>query len=138
MDQLAARDEQLLVRTEQLGSRTGPGPTYLNGHSASYYLDVVNATTTGPFPDAVILTLFQEGELAGDLTHDGTATLNLFNPQTDAVYSPNQTITVNGFYVPNSPPASVDMKLTTGARVGVQWNGVCWRVIVSDKCMVPA
>jgi hypothetical protein len=131
MDQLAERDEQLNAVAERMTGR--PGPTYLNNQPASYYLDIANSTTTGPFPDAVILTMFQEGTLAGDLTYDSTATLNLFDPNTDAVYSPNRTITVDGFYVQQTPA----LKIATGTRVGAQWNGVCWRVIVSAKCMVP-
>ena len=93
----------------------------------------VTNLTGGPFPTAVILTLFREGTLAGDLTFDTTATLNLFDPNTDAVYSPNQTITVDGFYVQQTPA----LKIPSGTRVGAHWNGICWRVIVSAKCMVP-
>lgn len=129
LDQLAARDEQLNTIVEQLGGR--PGPPYLNNQPASYYLNIANSTG-GPFSTAVILTMFCEGALAGDLARDSTATLNLYDPTTDAVYSPNRTITVDGFYVPSGK------KIPSGARIGAQWNGVCWRAMVTDTCVVPA
>ena len=129
MDQLEIRDDELLSLINALKDR--PGPKWLNNHPASYYLDIANSTG-GPFPDAVILTMFQEGALDGDLTRDGTQTLNLYDPETDAVYSPNQTITVDGFYVPTGK------KVPSGARIAAQWNGKCWRAMVSDTCVVTA
>lgn len=109
--------------------RGQPGPDYLHGNLWSYYLDVGNHTG-GPWTIAVINTMFREGVLAADLTRDGTATMNLYDPETDAVYSPNQTITVDGFYVLEG------MKVPSGARVRARWNGVQWRAEVADKCQV--
>ena len=126
LEQLAARDKNIMYRK--------PGPAYLSGRPASQYLDIVYATTSGPFPLAVIKTFFQEGVLADNLLLDDTATLNLYDPETDAVYSPNRTIEVDGFYVPDETPA---VMIPSGARIGAQWNGVCWRAIVANTCTVP-
>lgn len=119
LEALADRDEQINLQ----------GPTHLNNQPASYYLNIANSTG-GPFSQNVILTMFREGALAGDLARDSTATLNLYDPTTDAVYSPNQTITVDGFYVPTGK------KIPSGARIGAKWNGVCWRAMVTDTCVV--
>jgi hypothetical protein len=127
LDKLAERDNQLVHGLNELRGR--PGPDYLHDILWSEYPKIENHTG-GPWTIAVINTMFREGVLAQDLTRDGTATLNLYDQTTDAVYDPNQTITVDGFYVLSG------MKVPSGTRIKASWNGVCWRAEVADRCQV--
>lgn len=128
-EQLAARDNQIAKGLNELRGR--PGPDYLHDRLWSEYLDIGNHTG-GPWSIAVINTMFREGVLDEDLLRDDTATMNLYDPQTDDVYSPNQTIEVDGFFV------LTGMKVPSGTRIKARWNGVCWRAEVADRCQVEA
>jgi hypothetical protein len=90
------------------------------------YSDVENLIFTGPPSKRFMGNIFVEGILDEDLTRDGTATLSVINPTTDSDSGVN--IEVDGYYVPET------RKAVTGSRVGVVWNGVCWRALVADTC----
>jgi hypothetical protein len=78
----------------------------------------------------VINSFYIEGILEGDLARDDITTIKLIDPTTDLEYSPTIRVPVSGFFVP------VDKLGADGSRVGAHWNGVTWRVIVTDKCLV--
>lgn len=73
-----------------------------------------------------------EGTLAADMARDATVTMNVIDPTTDTVYSPNRTIQVHGRYVPTGK------KAPSGARCAAFYNGVKWRAKVIDECVVNA
>lgn len=67
----------------------------------------------------------KKGTLAGDLTRDGTATLNLVG---------GGTLTVGGYFVKSG------WKISSGKRVGaISFDGgETWDAIVTDDCLVAA
>lgn len=104
----------------------------VNTRDGDVDVDVSNITNEDGdvFSSTVIAAIIREGVLDGELTRDGTATMSVYDPETDT--DSGDDIEVHGFYIPNNPSAK---KLPSTARVAAFWNGFRWRVFATDRCV---